>query len=81
MARLSSVSVSLKIPYIGGVEGTWAPDEREREAAWQMMLWFFPMSMGLHWTRALSARPLAESSPRQVYPTSVFTTCAIPTLH
>lgn len=34
--KLSSVSVSLKLPYIGGVEGTWQPDEREREAAWEM---------------------------------------------
>jgi hypothetical protein len=34
--RLSSFSVSLKLPYIGGVEGTWQPDEREREAAWEM---------------------------------------------
>ena len=36
MAKLSSVKVSLKIPYIGGVEGTWEPDERERDAAWEM---------------------------------------------
>lgn len=35
-ARLSSVKVSLKIPYIGGVDGTWEPDERERDAAWEM---------------------------------------------
>ena len=36
MAKLSSVKVSLKIPSIGGVEGTWVPDERERDAAWEM---------------------------------------------
>jgi hypothetical protein len=34
--KLSSVSVKLQLPYIGGVEGTWQPDERERDAAWEM---------------------------------------------
>lgn len=34
--KLSSVRVSLQLPYIGGVEGSWEPDEREREAAWEM---------------------------------------------
>jgi hypothetical protein len=33
MAKLASVKVSLKLPYIGGVEGTWEPDESERNAA------------------------------------------------
>jgi hypothetical protein len=36
MAKLTSVKVSLKLPYIGGVEGTWEPDESERKAAWEM---------------------------------------------
>jgi hypothetical protein len=36
MPRLSSISVSLKIPYIGELKGTWEPDERERDAAWEM---------------------------------------------
>lgn len=36
MAKLSSVKVSLKLPYIGGIEGTWEPDENERNAAWEM---------------------------------------------
>jgi len=36
MAKLTSVKVSLKLPYIGGVEGTWEPDEGERNAAWEM---------------------------------------------
>ena len=36
MANLTSVKVSLKLPYIGGVEGTWEPDEGERNAAWEM---------------------------------------------
>lgn len=35
-AKLSSVTVSLKLPYIGGIEGTWKPDESERSAAWEM---------------------------------------------
>ncbi len=34
--KLTSVKVSLKLPYIGGVEGTWEPDESERNAAWEM---------------------------------------------
>jgi hypothetical protein len=36
MATLKSIKVSLKLPYIGGVEGTWEPDERERKAAWEL---------------------------------------------
>jgi len=36
MAKLTSVKVSLKLPYIGGVEGTWEPDENEQKAAWEM---------------------------------------------
>jgi hypothetical protein len=34
--KLSSISVKLQLPYIGGVEGTWQPDARERDAAWEM---------------------------------------------
>ena len=36
MAKFTSVKVSLKLPYIGGVEGTREPDESERDAAWEM---------------------------------------------
>lgn len=36
MAKLTSVKVSLKLPYIGGIEGTWKPDKSERRAAWEM---------------------------------------------
>jgi hypothetical protein len=36
LGRLTSVSVKLGLPYIGGVEGTEQQDEREREAAWEM---------------------------------------------
>jgi len=36
MAKLTSVKVNLNLPYIGGVEGTWEPDESERKAAWEM---------------------------------------------
>jgi len=36
MPKLANVKVSLKLPYIGGIEGTWEPDERERNAAWEM---------------------------------------------
>jgi hypothetical protein len=36
MAKFTGVKVSLNLPYIGGVEGTWEPDESERKAAWEM---------------------------------------------
>jgi len=36
MAKFTSVKVNIKLPYIGGVEGTWEPDESERKAAWEM---------------------------------------------
>jgi len=38
MPELTSVQVNLKIPYIGGVEGTWKPDKKDREAAWEMYI-------------------------------------------
>jgi hypothetical protein len=34
--KLSSVTVKLQLPYIGGIEGNWQPDQRERDAAWEM---------------------------------------------
>ena len=36
MVKFTGVKVSLNLPYIGGVEGTWEPDESERDAAWEM---------------------------------------------
>ena len=36
MVKFTGVKVSLNLPYIGGVEGTWKPDESERNAAWEM---------------------------------------------
>ena len=36
MPKLTSFKVGLKLPYIGGIEGTWEPDESERKAAWEM---------------------------------------------
>lgn len=36
MAKLTSVKVSLNLPYIGGIEGTWEPNESERNAAWEL---------------------------------------------
>lgn len=36
MAKLKSYRISLKLPYIGGIDGTWEPDESERKAAWEM---------------------------------------------
>jgi hypothetical protein len=37
MKRPKSVEVSLNLPWgLGGVKGTWEPDEEERKAAWEM---------------------------------------------
>ena len=36
MAKFTGVKVSLNLPYIGGLEGTWEPDESEQDAAWEM---------------------------------------------
>lgn len=36
MAKLDSYKIDLKLPYIGGISGTWKPDESERKAAWEM---------------------------------------------
>lgn len=36
MAKLASVRVSIKLPHIAGIEGTWVPDESEQKAAWEM---------------------------------------------
>lgn len=34
--RLKTFKVNLKLPYIGGIEGTWEPNKAEFEAAWEM---------------------------------------------
>lgn len=34
--KLSGVTVKLQLPYIGGIEGVWAPDQKECDAAWEM---------------------------------------------
>ena len=36
MAELKSVKIGIKLPYIGGIEGTWEPDKNEQLAAWEM---------------------------------------------
>ncbi len=36
MPKLTSFSVNLTLPYIGGIQGTWEPDDSERIAAWEM---------------------------------------------
>ena len=33
MVSLTDIKVSLKIPGIGGIEGTWKPNDAERDAA------------------------------------------------
>jgi hypothetical protein len=34
--RLTSISVNLKLPFLGDISGEWQPDENERNAAWEM---------------------------------------------
>ena len=36
MPKFKNIKVSLKLPYIGGIEGTWEPDDSERQAAWEL---------------------------------------------
>jgi hypothetical protein len=36
MPKLTSVAVSLKLPFLGDFNGTWEPDETEQRAAWEM---------------------------------------------
>jgi hypothetical protein len=34
--RLNKINVELTVPLIGKIGGEWAPDEAERQAAWEM---------------------------------------------
>jgi hypothetical protein len=36
MPKLTEVKVSLSLPYIGEIVGTWEPEESEKNAAWEM---------------------------------------------
>ena len=36
MPELTSVHVALQVPYVGKIEGTWKPDRKEKDAAWEM---------------------------------------------
>lgn len=36
MAELESFQVNFSVPGIGGISGTWKPDESERQAAWEL---------------------------------------------
>ena len=38
MPKFTGFKVSLNLPYIGGIEGTWEPDESEKKAAWEMYI-------------------------------------------
>ena len=38
MPKFKSIKVSLKLPYIGGIEGTWEPADSERKAAWELYI-------------------------------------------
>ena len=36
MPKLQSVKIGLNIPFIGNIDGTWAPNEDERNASWEL---------------------------------------------
>ena len=36
MPRLNKASVELTVPLLGKITGEWAPDDAERQAAWEM---------------------------------------------
>ena len=36
MPKLVNVKLSLNVPYLGGIEGTWEPDETDQRAAWEL---------------------------------------------
>jgi hypothetical protein len=36
MPKLRSVEVSLTLPYVGSVKGTWSPDRTQQSAAWEL---------------------------------------------
>jgi len=38
MPKFTGFKVNLNLPYIGGIEGTWEPDDSERKAAWEMYI-------------------------------------------
>ncbi len=38
MPKFTSVTVALKLPYLGEINGTWQPDESEKRAAWEMYI-------------------------------------------
>lgn len=38
MPELESVKVNIKLPFIGTIEGTWKPNEDEKNAAWELYI-------------------------------------------
>lgn len=36
MPRFTTFKVKIQLPIVGGIEGTWEPDEEEEKAAWEM---------------------------------------------
>ena len=51
MPRLVNVRLDLKLPGIGGIQGTWEPDESEVRAAWEL------------YVEMVTRTPLGELSP------------------
>ena len=53
MPKLVNVRLDLKLPGVGGVSGTWEPDESEVEAAWEL------------YVEMVTRTPLGDSSPHE----------------
>ncbi len=53
MARLTNVRIDFKVPGLGGISGTWEPDESEIQAAWEL------------YVEMVTRAPLGEGSLRK----------------
>lgn len=58
MPKLVTVRLDLKIPGLGGIQGTWEPDESEAGAAWELYV-------GMVTRTPLGDLPSHEGSPRE----------------
>ena len=55
MPKLTNVSINLNLPYVGGISGTWEPDESEVKAAWEL------------YVEMVTRTPLGSVSPSEGY--------------
>ena len=46
MPKLTNVRIDLKVPGVGGISGTWEPDESEIMAAWELYVEMVTINLG-----------------------------------